>query len=231
MNNIMKIITAPTLILMAGTPATAEPWLEITVTNAWVLPDFFATGCDAARQQARGDRVWPGFGDTLRFDSSNGVLSPNLQDLGLWVGQWLAEPWWICSHGWMDMVELRSDNGSFFLYAIDADFVPDTTSKESHPRRSRISSVAAWGLLDGFNLATINDKPVKIRRADNMYTVSINTTANDIDRNGIIGVPDIFAYLSLWFSNDIRADRDGGGMIDVPDIYMFLNEWFEEVGL
>lgn len=47
----------------------------------------------------------------------------------------------------------------------------------------------------------------------------------DYDQNGTVAVPDIFAFLSGWFSGDIRADIDGGGLA-VGDIFAFLGRWF-----
>ncbi len=42
-----------------------------------------------------------------------------------------------------------------------------------------------------------------------------------------LGVPDIFAFLALWFARDPRADFNGsGGVPDVPDIFAFLAAWF-----
>lgn len=50
--------------------------------------------------------------------------------------------------------------------------------------------------------------------------------AADFDGNGLREVPDIFAYLSAWFSQDPRADVDGTPGITVPDIFSFLSAWF-----
>lgn len=48
----------------------------------------------------------------------------------------------------------------------------------------------------------------------------------DIDGNGTVGVPDIFAFLTLWFAADVRADVDGVPGVGVPDIFAFLSLWF-----
>lgn len=48
----------------------------------------------------------------------------------------------------------------------------------------------------------------------------------DVDRDGVVAVPDIFYYLSLWFAGDPRADIDGADGIGVPDIFFFLSLWF-----
>lgn len=51
--------------------------------------------------------------------------------------------------------------------------------------------------------------------------------AADFDDNGVHEVPDIFAFLAAWFSQDPRADWDGsGGPPVVPDIFAFLAAWF-----
>lgn len=50
----------------------------------------------------------------------------------------------------------------------------------------------------------------------------------DIDHNGIREVPDVFAFLSLWFAGDSRANFDSEGDAPaVPDIFAFLTSWFE----
>jgi hypothetical protein len=48
----------------------------------------------------------------------------------------------------------------------------------------------------------------------------------DFDGNGVVEVPDIFAFLSAWFASDPRANFDGVGGIGVPDIFAFLSAWF-----
>jgi hypothetical protein len=44
-------------------------------------------------------------------------------------------------------------------------------------------------------------------------------------QDGEVGVPDIFCFLSAWFSMDPAA-RCYGGTCDVPAIFAFLSEWF-----
>jgi hypothetical protein len=219
------------LKLVTGVEATAHcQWLEITVENAWVLHDFYATGCDAARQQAHGERVWPGFGDTVTFDSSDGPLSPPLpQGHGLRIGQWNAPPWWVCSHGWMDMVDLVAPEGAF-LYGRDADYAPDAASGETHPSYGRISSVAAWGTFDGFDLASINDQPATITRTGNTFVVYIGPelAATDLNRDGAVNVPDIFAFLSLWFRGAPEGDWNALEGCEPSDIVAYLTDWFRE---
>lgn len=48
----------------------------------------------------------------------------------------------------------------------------------------------------------------------------------DFDGNGVVGVPDIFSFLSAWFAGDASADVDGTPGIGVPDIFAFLSLWF-----
>ncbi len=50
--------------------------------------------------------------------------------------------------------------------------------------------------------------------------------AADINDSGDADVPDIFAFLSLWFAGDIAADIDGVPGVGVPDIFAFLSLWF-----
>lgn len=48
----------------------------------------------------------------------------------------------------------------------------------------------------------------------------------DFDQNGVIGVPDIFTFLSAWFATLPSADVDGVPGVAVPDIFTFLSRWF-----
>ncbi|MBX3404789.1 MAG: hypothetical protein KF699_15375 [Phycisphaeraceae bacterium] len=53
----------------------------------------------------------------------------------------------------------------------------------------------------------------------------------DFDRDGEVGVPDIFAFLTAWFAGPAspeawRADVDGSCAADVQDIFAFLGAWF-----
>lgn len=53
----------------------------------------------------------------------------------------------------------------------------------------------------------------------------------DFDRDGTLGVPDIFAFLTVWFAgpgspDSYRADFDGSCTADVSDIFNFLSAWF-----
>ncbi len=53
----------------------------------------------------------------------------------------------------------------------------------------------------------------------------------DFDANGIVEVPDIFAFLSAWFAQDPRANVDGNAAVEVPDIFAFLSLWFSGTGV
>ncbi len=67
--------------------------------------------------------------------------------------------------------------------------------------------------------------------ADNVVveTVGGPVCPCDIDGGGL-SVPDIFAFLSLWFAGDARAEFDGVEGIAVPDIFAFLSCWFTGCG-
>ena len=47
-----------------------------------------------------------------------------------------------------------------------------------------------------------------------------------MDNNGVLGVSDIFAFISAWFATDPRTDFDHSGSIEVQDIFAFLAAWF-----
>lgn len=46
----------------------------------------------------------------------------------------------------------------------------------------------------------------------------------DWNSDGIVSVPDIFAFLASWFAGDADANHDG--VTSVPDIFAFLALWF-----
>ncbi len=48
----------------------------------------------------------------------------------------------------------------------------------------------------------------------------------DHNRDGVITVPDIFAFLADWFGGGRKADMDCSGANEVPDIFTFLAAWF-----
>ncbi len=53
-----------------------------------------------------------------------------------------------------------------------------------------------------------------------------NANPADFNGDGVVSVPDIFAFLSAYFAQDMRADIDGNGLITVPDIFAFLSLYF-----
>jgi hypothetical protein len=57
--------------------------------------------------------------------------------------------------------------------------------------------------------------------------VSLVTTAcaADFDRSGHADVEDLFAFLTAWFGQDLRADVNANGEIEVVDIFDFLTAW------
>jgi len=57
-------------------------------------------------------------------------------------------------------------------------------------------------------------------------SIVLNSCAADFNGNGVADVPDIFAFLALWFAGDPRADFDHQNGIGVPDIFAFLSGWF-----
>jgi hypothetical protein len=61
----------------------------------------------------------------------------------------------------------------------------------------------------------------QVRAAINSW---MSSCIGDINQNGEHDVPDIFAYLALWFRGD--ADFNNDGRTDVPDIFAFLSAWF-----
>ena len=51
----------------------------------------------------------------------------------------------------------------------------------------------------------------------------------DFDQNGVVEVPDLFAYLSAWFANSPSANINGDAL-EVSDIFSYLAAWFAGCG-
>lgn len=72
---------------------------------------------------------------------------------------------------------------------------------------------------------------VAVNRGNATASVFINLTTSpacpvDFDESGVVDVPDIFAFLALWFTNNSQADFDQNGTVEVADIFAFLAAWF-----
>ena len=68
-------------------------------------------------------------------------------------------------------------------------------------------------------------------RLDTLLRIDAATAAPpvcvaDWDNDGVLGVPDIFAFLADWFAQAPQADFDGNDLIEVPDQFAFLAAWF-----
>ncbi|HVU63443.1 MAG TPA: GC-type dockerin domain-anchored protein [Phycisphaerales bacterium] len=48
----------------------------------------------------------------------------------------------------------------------------------------------------------------------------------DFNRDQLVQVADIFAFLNTWFASSPGADWNGDGTVTVQDIFEFLNDWF-----
>jgi hypothetical protein len=59
-----------------------------------------------------------------------------------------------------------------------------------------------------------------------LRTLAVPHCAGDWNANSIRNVPDIFAFLAVWFAGDPAADLNASGATDVQDIFEFLSEWF-----
>jgi hypothetical protein len=55
-------------------------------------------------------------------------------------------------------------------------------------------------------------------------TITIPVCVADFNQDGVVNVPDIFAFLSAWFAGG--GDVNLSGTSTVPDIFAFLARWF-----
>jgi uncharacterized Zn-binding protein involved in type VI secretion len=83
------------------------------------------------------------------------------------------------------------------------------------------------GEVDIYFTGNSQDVGVEATATEVFYRMTVFARCSgDFDNNGSVEVPDIFAFLSAWFSGDFTADFDRDGDIDVPDIFAFLSAWF-----
>jgi probable HAF family extracellular repeat protein len=72
-------------------------------------------------------------------------------------------------------------------------------------------AIAAWGVT-----ATTNEP----------RPLLITPCHGDFNRDGAVGVQDIFDFLEAYFTSNPRADYDHDGAVGVGDIFSFLETWF-----
>lgn len=80
--------------------------------------------------------------------------------------------------------------------------------------------------VPGATFATVT---MDVTYATVLVRVDIGTppAATDLDGNGVVGVPDVMAFLSAWMAGVEPADWDASGVVAVPDLFAFLTAWFE----
>ena len=83
-----------------------------------------------------------------------------------------------------------------------------------------ISDVSGDGKRDIVVVTRANDRLVVFRNSSPPACIA------NFDGVGGVAVPDIFAFLSAWFSQNPVADVNQNGSFDVPDIFGFLSHWF-----
>jgi hypothetical protein len=57
------------------------------------------------------------------------------------------------------------------------------------------------------------------------FNLSLGCRA-DFDGSGTLSTQDVLDFVSAWFDNDLRADVDLHDGVTIPDIFAFLNVWF-----
>ena len=71
-----------------------------------------------------------------------------------------------------------------------------------------------------------NDCDETVSQGATLTVNSTNPCRADVDGVEGLAVPDIFAFLQLWFSQNPSADWDGADGLGVPDIFAYLSDWF-----
>lgn len=67
-------------------------------------------------------------------------------------------------------------------------------------------------------------------------TITIPTIAevtarecDDLNGDGVVGVADVFLFLTCWFENDARADWSGDAVCGIEDVFAYLTDFFGSV--
>ena len=89
------------------------------------------------------------------------------------------------------------------------------------------------GDIDGFDLRVLRSRSTVavVTIAGDTMAIRIGSppASADFNRDGVVNVPDVFAFLSAWFAGDIRAARSGDAACEFEDIAIYLGQWFAGV--
>lgn len=135
------------------------------------------------------------------------------------------------------------------MTCVDTTVAPNTFAFQSGTSMSApiVSGVAAmvWGAAPQLAASEVRD--ILVNSADDLGVPGVDAIFGagrvnayrailmardtlwcsvDVDFSGGGTAQDIFAFLQLYFTNDLRADFDRNGVLSVNDVFLFLESWF-----
>ncbi len=169
-------------------------------------------------QVAGGSQNGSGLWRAVRFDlDATGVVLARVNLGALPTGSAVA-PWSMARAINNSATVVGVSSGKAFVQQ-GAGAMQDLAALVAPASSMRLSG--AWAVNDSGQIAASGYGPLGEERA-----VLLTPCDADANRDGNVNVPDIFAFLSLWFASDPLADFDGNGALGVPDIFAFLSAWF-----
>jgi len=126
-----------------------------------------------------------------------------------------------------DWLSTSGSGGAAFVYRFDDKNLwqlENTLSPEPN----------AWTNFFGRDVALDNGRAIigaigEDQQSGGAYMFNINTSAGDLDCDGLVGVSDLLQLLSAWGqcadANDCPADLDANGEVDTNDLLILLGEW------
>lgn len=84
-----------------------------------------------------------------------------------------------------------------------------------------VSNFTAWGVGAGSRVVYIARDPLLGTEPH-----ALDLCPADVDNNGQVDTPDVFAYLADWFAARPEADEDRDTTITLTDLFQFLSTWF-----
>lgn len=89
------------------------------------------------------------------------------------------------------------------------------------------AQLPTWLLMPSSDFATLR---VRINQDTTDFSLDIHSFPPrhaDVDRDGAVGVVDLFLFLSAWFSGSTLGDWNQDNLFSTPDIFSFLSSYFE----
>jgi hypothetical protein len=101
----------------------------------------------------------------------------------------------------------------------------DDISDDVYESRVRFRVTAGARYL--IQIGTFGDFAAPEDRFEIRIDQTVTLCAADIDGDGLVGLGDLFAYLTEYFSGSAGADFDEDGVISVGDILAFVTAFLE----